>query len=841
MFAGLAMLVLAGSCERANATEGNYDPRAGCMQYGGIGACNNNVLRSGQWYINAAWPWDACTVNGATKVHATGSSPNDAFDNWLTQAAAAGTACSTSTDYLATRSEDCNDPQQQSPGGGPREFRYNRPCQYTLKQTQRYNGAVSTSTQQFYWLFGYSDQVIRETWGICPESLGHGVSGGNWYTFGGFDQYVAPFCTLPRWPPPKTSGPPKCSNGVGNPIDTSTGNKYQESVDYAGPGPRSLSFVRTYNSQTWASSADLGWYWGHVYDLKLEKLIGSVDTRVVLHRRGNKSLTFVRQVDGSYKGDLDIASRLVELSSGGITTGWRYTDLGLQRIEAYDALGNLQTITTRDNYVVALTYASNKLAAVTDSFGRSLTFGRSSTGSIASFSDPAGNTHAFTYGPDANGVGQLPIAMTRPDNATLRYTYTTGPYSGLLESIIDENNNTYAFFTYSGYRGLSTEHAGGVEKYSLSTTELYAGGTAYVTDPTGAQTTRQFSIVNGEALLTAQSQPAGAGCAASSTARSYDTNSNVASADDFNGRRVCSAHDLGRNLETTRVEGLANTQACSAVTGSGATLPTGSRKTSTLWHPDWRLEAKRAEPGKLTTSIYHGQPDPFNGNALASCAPSTALLPDGKPIAVLCKEVEQATSDANGSQGFSASLQSGVASGARRWTYNSYGQVLTERDPQNNLTTYTYYTDTTADHTLGDLQTVTNTKNQITTHTKYNKHGQLLESIDANGVTTSNTYGLRQRLLSTRVGGQTTSYEYDAAGQLLKVTQPDTSWIGFEYDAAHRQTAVKDSLGNRIEHVLDNAGNKTGQSVKDPGGSLARSLSQSIDALGRVQQMAGRE
>src|SRR5207237_52633 len=115
------------------------------------------------------------------------------------------------------------------------------------------------------------------------------------------------------------------------------------------------------------------------------------------------------------------------------------------------------------------------------------------------------------------------------------------------------------------------------------------------------------------------------------------------------GRRSCYLSDPTRNVETTRVEGLANTVTCSSVTGSGATLPSGSRKTSTQWHPDWRLRAKVAEPGKLTTYVYNGQPDPFNGNAIASCAPSTALLPDGKPIVVLCKQVEQATTDANGS------------------------------------------------------------------------------------------------------------------------------------------------------------------------------------------------
>ena len=196
-----------------------------------------------------------------------------------------------------------------------------------------------------------------------------------------------------------------------------------------------------------------------------------------------------------------------------------------------------------------------------------------------------------------------------------------------------------------------------------------------------------------------------------------------------------------------------------------------------------------------------------------------------------------------------AALQSGVSNRVQQWTYNAYGQVLTAKDPLNNTTTYAYYTDTSftgvdpnaVGHTLGDLQTVTNAKSQITTYSQYNKHGQVLQQSDPNGVVTANTYDLRQRLLSTTVGGQTTSYTYDPVGQLTRVTRPDASYVGYEYDDAHRQKAVLDNLGNRIDYTLDNAGNRVGESVKDPGGALRRSLARSIDALGRIQQSTGRE
>lgn len=342
----------------------------------------------------------------------------------------------------------------------------------------------------------------------------------------------------------------------------------------------------------------------------------------------------------------------------------------------------------------------------------------------------------------------------------------------------------------------------------------------------------------------AKSQPAGSGCSASTSKQSFDLNGNIASRDDFNESRMCSESDLSRNLETTRVEGLSITEACSGVTAANAALPAGSRKVSTVWHPDWRLVARVAEPGRFIASVYDGQPDPFAGNVIASCAPADAVLPDGKRIAVLCKTVEQATTDTDGHLGFSAALENGIANRVSTWTYNALGQTRTAKGPRtdvNDTTVYVYYADTTADHTLGDLQSVTNAVGKVTSYAKYNKVGQVLESTDPNGVVTVNTYDLRQRLLSTSVGGQTTTSTYDAVGQLLKVTAPDGSWIGYEYDAAHRQVAVKDSLGNRIESTLDNAGNKIAENVKDPAGSLKRILVRSIDALGRVQQTTGRE
>ncbi|WP_457336360.1 hypothetical protein [Rhizobacter sp. P5_C2] len=273
----------------------------------------------------------------------------------------------------------------------------------------------------------------------------------------------------------------------------------------------------------------------------------------------------------------------------------------------------------------------------------------------------------------------------------------------------------------------------------------------------------------------------------------------------------------------------------------GADLPPGARKTSTRWHPDWSLKVQEAEPRRITTWIYNGQPDPFEGSTIARCAPSTGVLLDGKPIAVLCKQVEQRTTDDNGQWGFDAVRVPGSVDRVQRWTYNAIGQKLTAASPETGTTVWGYHADETADHRPTDLASETTSDGRVTRYTRYDRLGRLLESIDPNGIVTLQAHDLRGRLLSRNVGGRTTRYTYDAAGQLKRLTLPDGSWVGWDYDDAHRKVAVYDDQGHRIDYLLDKASNKVGENVQDPGGGLRRTLRNIVDALGRVEQGEGRE
>lgn len=589
----------------------------------------------------------------------------------------------------------------------------------------------------------------------------------------------------------------------------------------------------------------------------------------LLSRGDGHTIAFKGDGAGNYTPAAYGTSRLVTTATGHIQH-----DAESNAQEVYDSQGQLVLIQWASGMSAAFTYSDaatpstvaprpGHLIAASDDRSRVVQFEYDDQGLLVKMIGPAGEVITLTTGASGSLAG-----IHWPDTTSRSFLYDS-PHPGLqrsLTGIQDELGVRYATFGYraSGHAE-STEHAGGVGRFSVqyATEPSFAAAGSYdaaaqviytqsnavapqgveLTDPNGAVRTLTATSIHGRLHLSGQSQPAGSGCDASTSAQSFDANGNVASRDDFNGSRTCQAHNTSRNLLTTRVEGLAASTACT-VTAANSVLPAGSRKTSIQWHPDWRLETRIAQPGVVRTDVYNGQPDPFNGNVIAACAPGTALLPDGKPIVVLCRRVEQATTDPTGAAGFNAAMQPGVPAREWKWTYNALGQVLTEDGPRtdvSDVTTYEYYEDTTADHTKGDLRKITNPAGQATQFMKYNAHGQVLESLDVNGVMTVNTYDLRQRLRSTTTAGEVTSYTYDLVGQLKKVTLPDGSWLGYDYDDAHRLVAVYDHKGNRTEYVLDNAGNRTAQNTRDSSGNLKRQVSRTMDALGRVQQTTGRD
>ena len=398
-----------------------------------------------------------------------------------------------------------------------------------------------------------------------------------------------------------------------------------------------------------------------------------------------------------------------EFVSGSATSKLLYTDKhgNIETYDAYDISSATVADLTRIDYLnggyLSLKYEGGRLAGVMDESGRPLAFQYDDLSRLKSITTPEGRSVGFVY--DASG---MLATVVWPDGVTRQFLHENVSLPWAVTGIIDENQNRLLSFAYDEQgRAIESQYANGAMHYSVSQnvpssvnvsetwdpasktlTRTYAfsgAESAVLTLPNGATAAVSGTTIHGLALPTNQTQPAGSGCNASTRASTYDANGNVVSRNDFQGQRTCYAYD-SRNRETVRVEGLANSTDCSTVLPAGSALPGGARKEVTIWHPDWRLPVSSTRPGSITTRVYHGQPDPFNGNSTSNCT-AAPNLPNGKPRPLVCRRVEQATlSD--------GTLDLTVPNSIAAYTYDAAGRVLTFKDTLNGITGYSYYSDT---------------------------------------------------------------------------------------------------------------------------------------------------
>jgi RHS repeat-associated protein len=607
--------------------------------------------------------------------------------------------------------------------------------------------------------------------------------------------------------------------------------------------------------------------------------ISGSNTRVCLPYVSNSDLGrvgaadwLVQRPDGRTVGISSVTQRSFDASTRetahAITSGGNFEGLviydGNDTVETFDRQGRLIQRNRLDGSGVLLTYLTplgQKIpASAPDCPGMSVGLGTAGNpscvtdivsgrqllltydgGELAAVTDPAGHSVTYQYNGSTSSGAHLGFnaltAALYPDQVVRTYHYnetsltTNASLPRALTGITDEAGSRYAYFGYSASGlAVSTSHANGVDAYTVAS----VGWT--VTDGLGRQfgfgsTTFSNQAADGStasSVLLPQSWtiPLPNGRTARET-RAYDADGNLNQFTDYNGNRTRYEYDSRRN-EVARIEAYGTANA---------------RWTHTAWHTQWHLPVSVAEPKRITWFIYNGQPDPTDGNAITHCAPSEALI-DGHPIAVLCKKVQQATTDSTGQSGFEATL----VGSQRVWayTYNAYGQVLTAHGPRtdvNDTTTYTYYeaddTQVPQRYRRGDLHTITNALGHVTTYESYTPNGQPQVITDPNGVVTTLTYDSRYRLTSRTVGNEQTTFEYWPTGLLKKTTLPDGSYLQYVYDAAHRLTEIHDSEGNFIRYTLDVMGNRLKEEVFDSSAALARTSRQIFNVMNLVSEKIG--
>ena len=594
--------------------------------------------------------------------------------------------------------------------------------------------------------------------------------------------------------------PAECST-VANPINLLDGCKLQREADYRTRTLGGVELERFYNSAGYfrfdAAPQQATDVWRTTWDRRIlaPPAVGNV-------------LAYAQRADGSVQAFLPDGREMHNLRGGGsavlqrltdsagATTGWRLTTAD-RDVEVYDAAGRVQSIALRTGHTFTLAYNANgRLATVTDIYGVSLGFTYDASGRLGGFVAPGNRT--FAYGYDA--LGRL-TTVTYPDSTVRTYHYEDPAFLHALTGITDENGQRFASWRYDGTgRATFSQHAGGAETYTLypgSFSPTTNSGSTIAVDAFGTRRTYSYQIA-GNVLRINRISRSCPGCSGGDLTYTYDANGNVATYRDFNGNQSSYTYDLTRNLEISRTEAL------------GTAL---ARTITTQWHPVYRL------PTRIT-------------------APSGVAGVD---------EVTELTYDAQGNL-----LQKRLTAGAttRQWTrtYNVRSQVRTIDGPRADvadIVQYSYYGPPNACVACrGNMFTMGNALGHVTTFDTYDVDGQPTRITDPNGVVTALTYDLRGRLRTRTIhagspAAETTSFDYDNVGQLIRVTLPDASFLRYQYDAAHRLTEVADGLGNVIQYTLDAMGNRIKEDLYAPNDQLMKTQRRVYDALNRLYNDIG--
>ncbi|WP_093533709.1 DUF6531 domain-containing protein [Stenotrophomonas rhizophila] len=505
------------------------------------------------------------------------------------------------------------------------------------------------------------------------------------------------------------------------------------------------------------------------------------------------------------------------VDAAGQLVGWDLY-VGGSTIEKYDADGQwAATIVDGISAITVVRGAAGEISQLKDAHGRAISF-TYSYGNLERLTDPSG--YQTTYAYDEKGrLGSVTYAENTPSAATRRYLYEDTRWPNALTGIVDESGNRYAAWAYDAMgRAVTSSHGGTASPIDRTALQFNVDGSTTITNALGSQNTYRFASIGGVVKLAEVDQrwPL---CGISVKSKTYDANGYVDSQVGFLDQRADTVYN-SRGLPLRRVE----------KSSAGNVL----RSSVNEWDQMYGLQTRASTYSESDQLL-------IDAATTYDAAGRPVLRTETDPRTGTARKTESRYCDAAGAAAGSCAI---------------VGQLIATIGPRQDVAqvySLTYFTSDApgcaiaggeCSHRKGDLWKEVNAAGHVVEYLGYDGAGRVISQKDANKTVTSFQYHPRGWLAETRVHGaggapdRVTSIEYWPTGLTKRVIQPDGSFVGYRYDAAHRLVEVADNAGNTIEYVLDNAGNRIAENTHDPAGALTRTLSRLFNARGELVTQA---
>ncbi|MGO1069545.1 RHS repeat-associated core domain-containing protein [Lysobacter sp. CA199] len=598
----------------------------------------------------------------------------------------------------------------------------------------------------------------------------------------------------------------KCDE-EGNPCNVKTGEKIEHQTDF---DLGWIALTRSYHSIIGSFSGGFGTGWTHSLDLRL-----SISPNTLGLSGGAGYQARFKKVGTAYFAANDSGERIV-------ASGAQWVLFREDETLTFDSKGRLAEQRAEDGTTLLYTYdASGRLDKVTHSTGRSLRFLYADTSGdalITSITSEGSTLASYSYTP-----GRQVETVTFPGNSFRKYHYEDTRFPRHLTGVTIEGNIRYSTFAYDTKgRVTSSQHEGGKDGITLSYPSQ--GGTV-VTDALGHQTT--YGLTNRTGALPRR---VSAVIDLRGTAgRTYNTETS-----DFRGRPASDT-----DLKNVRTE-YAYAEANDPVTGALARTVTATEAVGTAKQRVTLQRHDIASNRPIYSAIANRETRIVRNARLqpASIAVRDTITNETRTIAfAYCEAADVAASNsACPILGLPKSVDGPRSDVSDVVRFEYYGSDDSTCATQPALCTFR----------KGDLRKTIDALNRATEVLGYDPQGRPLSVLDANGVVTDYEYNSRGWLTATKIRGADNAVETDdritrvehwPTGLVKKVTLPGNVATSYTYDAAQRLTRITDNAGNYIHYTLDLAGNRKQEDTRTASDTLKQTLSRVFNVLGQLETL----